>query len=222
MKIGESISRVKKIIKAIKEDAFITDRFIYSMIIKYSKLAMKRYQMNQMTGFSSFFKTIPCIDLIDVDTVSACCGIKSGITIKRSKDKLPSIIQGSYGPLVRFVGSIDRYTKANKTDSSTYASITKSTNFKYNKEIYYWIVDDYLYIPNVEWPSALLEVIPDGDISYLLCTSDEQKCKIVQQTDLSVPDFLLAEIEQNVIKEISISYQVPTDVVTDDKQSQLR
>jgi len=222
MKIGESIYRVKKVIKGIKEDAFITDRFVYSMLIKYAKLYMKRQQLNQMTGFSAFFKTIPCIDLIDVDTVAACCNVKSGITIKRSKDKLPSILDGGYGPLIRFVGSIDRYTKANRTDSSTYASITKSSNFKYNKEAYYWIIDNYLYIPNVEWDSALMEVIPEGDISYLMCLPDSEKCKLVQDTDLSVPDYLLAEIEQNVIKELATTYQIPTDVVTDDKQSQLR
>jgi len=33
--IGESISRVRNVLKAVKEDPFLTDRFIYSLIMKF-------------------------------------------------------------------------------------------------------------------------------------------------------------------------------------------
>ena len=221
MIIGESTSRVRNVVKAVKQDAFVTDRFIYSLIIKYAKLAMKRYQINQMIGFNAFFKTIPCIDLIEIDTIAECCGVTSGIKIKRSKDKLPGIIQGNYGPLVRLVSSIDRYTTAYSTVPRTYNSISNSTSFKYNNNVYYWLLDGYLYIPNVEWDSALMEVIPDGDISYLLC-DNSQKCIVLQDQELSVPDFLLAEVESNVIKEMTISLQIPPDPAISDKQNQAR
>lgn len=221
MKIGEGTSRVRNVVKAVKQDAFVTDRFIYSLILKYAKLAMKRYQINQMIGFNAFFKTIPCVDLIEVDTIAECCGITSGIKIKRSKEKLPNIIQGNYGPLVRLVSSVDRYTIAYPTVPRTYNSISNSTTFKYNKNVYYWLLDGYLYIPNVEWDSALMEVIPDGDISYLLC-DESQKCVAMQDLELAVPDFLLAEVESNVIKEMTISLQIPADPATDDKQNQAR
>ncbi len=40
--IGESISRVRNIIKAVTMDAFVTDRVIYSLIQKYAKMYIKR------------------------------------------------------------------------------------------------------------------------------------------------------------------------------------
>ena len=40
--IGEAISRIRGQIKAESQDAFITDRYLYSLIIKYGQLLMRR------------------------------------------------------------------------------------------------------------------------------------------------------------------------------------
>jgi len=40
--VGESITRIRNIIKAVKEDAFVTDRQIYYNIIKYGSSLLKR------------------------------------------------------------------------------------------------------------------------------------------------------------------------------------
>jgi len=40
--VGEAISRVRNVLKAVKEDPFMTDRFIYSIILKHSKALLKR------------------------------------------------------------------------------------------------------------------------------------------------------------------------------------
>ena len=44
--IGESISRVRNALKAVKEDAFLTDRQIYFVISKYGKTLLKREDNN--------------------------------------------------------------------------------------------------------------------------------------------------------------------------------
>ena len=40
--VGEAISRVRNTLKAVKEDAFLTDRVIYYSIMKYAKALIKR------------------------------------------------------------------------------------------------------------------------------------------------------------------------------------
>ena len=40
--IGETISRVRNTIKGVREDAFLTDRYLYSVILKYAKLYIRR------------------------------------------------------------------------------------------------------------------------------------------------------------------------------------
>ena len=40
--IGEVVSRVRQAIKAEVQDAFITDRYLYSLILKNAQLFMRR------------------------------------------------------------------------------------------------------------------------------------------------------------------------------------
>ena len=57
--IGESISRVRGIIKAAQEDAFLTDRFVYSIISKYAKVALRRQQNEKkLMGHDDLFEML--------------------------------------------------------------------------------------------------------------------------------------------------------------------
>jgi hypothetical protein len=222
--IGEAISRVRNILKAVKEDPFLTDRFIYSEIIKYGKLLIKRQDsLNQILKFQSFFKTLPCVELIDVDRVEACCaGVKSNVTFKRTKDKLPRIMEGPFGPLFRTISSIDGSENVYITQPAIFQASRNTSGAKYDKKKYYWYINDYIYVPNVDWDALSIEGIFEDDISIYQCTTEEQKCAIRQSQALQIPDFLLAEIEQMVVKDMSINMQVPVDMAADDKQNVLR
>ena len=88
--IGTVISRVKNQVKGVRQDAFLTDRYIYSVVVKYSQLLMRRQDsQNKLMKFNSIWRTLDCLELIEVDRNEACCaGIKSGCMIKRTKEKL--------------------------------------------------------------------------------------------------------------------------------------
>ena len=107
MTIGEVISRVRNQFKGSKQDAFITDRLLYSVIMKYAKLLMRRQDtLNKLMKFNSVFQTLNFVELIDVDRAEAeCRGIDTGCYFKRTKDKLPTMMEGYWGPLIRAVTS---------------------------------------------------------------------------------------------------------------------
>lgn len=220
--IADSISRVRNIVKAVKEDAFLTDRFIYSLILKYAKLYIRRLDNeNKIMRFNSLFETLPCIDLIEIDKVEACCsGIKSKCTIMRTKDKLPLIFEGSFGPLFRTISSLDGSQKVFKTYPTTYVSMANTTTFKYNKYKYYWFLDGYLYFPNIVWESVRIEGLWEESTTHLKC-SEDNLCTNKQEDQTHIPDYIFAEIEQAVLKDLGMQIGVPTDL-QDDKQSQLR
>lgn len=44
--IGESITRVRAAVKAVKEDPFLTDRNIYFALIKYGETLLKEKTIN--------------------------------------------------------------------------------------------------------------------------------------------------------------------------------
>jgi len=221
--IGDATSRIRGVLKAVKEDPFLTDRFLYSLIQKYGKAVIRRQDNEgKLKSFTSLFETIPCVELIEVDKVEACCiGVRTGCTFRRSKDKLPAIVEGSSGPIIRAVTTLDQSQRLNETYPSTYANMTKSTNFKYNKHKYFWYIDGYLYIPDVEWDAVRLVALFDEDISDLLCANDPEDCIVEQERTLNIPEYLMAEIEAMVKEELVPTMQIPPDGA-DDAQNVLR
>lgn len=198
--IGEAVSRLRGALKAGSQDAFLTDRYIYSLILKYAQLLMRRQDhSNKLMKFSAVWQTLPYIELIEVDKVEAgCTGIKSGSFIKRSKDKLPTFMQGYWGPLVRTISSLDGTTEIQPTSPGSYISMTKTTTFKYNNTKYYWFLDGYLYFPNIEWDAVKLEGVFEGDTSKWTCDVEDD-CVPRYLQSMYIPEFLFAEIENQIL-----------------------
>ena len=217
--IGDAVSRVRNTLKAVKEDPFLTDRAIYSALTKYGQTLLKR-EDNQfrLMKISSIFKVLSYVELIDVDRVEAgCVGVTSGCYFKRTKDKLPTIFDGAMGPILRTVSSIDGSIEMNRTDPGTWVSITRSTTFKYNKRPYFWYLNGYIYCPNVDWDAIRMEAIFQDQVE----TCDSDPCLIRQDDPLLFPEYLFSEIEQFVVKELTMAMQIPTDGA-DDSQNVLR
>ena len=216
--IGEAISRVRNTLKAVKEDPFLTDRVIYSSLIKYGQTLLKR-EDNQfrLMKISSIFQVLPYIELIDVDKVEAgCLGVYSECYFKRSKDKLPTILDGAMGPIIRTTSSIDGTIEMFRTDPGTWVSMTKTTTFKYNTRKYFWYLNGYLYAPNVDWEAVRMEAIFQG-----VTDPCSEECDLAQDKPLTIPEYLFSEVEQFVIKELTMAMQVPSDGA-DDSQNTLR
>jgi hypothetical protein len=221
--VGETISRVRNTLKAVKEDPFLTDRSIYYSILKYGRTLLKREDnQNRLMRISSLFTVLPFVELISVDKIEAgCTGVYSGCYFKRTKDKLPDVFEGMFGPLLRSVTSIDGSIELFRTEPGTFVSISKSTNFKYNKKHYFWYANGYLYLPNVEWEAIRVEGIFEGDQADFLCPTDENQCKIKQEMQLPFPEYLFSEIEQFVLQELTMTVKLPQDQ-GDDGQNVLR
>jgi len=209
--IGEVISRIRGQVKAEVQDAFVTDRYVYSLIQKFSQLLMRRQDnANKLMKFNSVWQTLPFIELIEVDKVEATCtGIKSGCIIKRTKDKLPHMIEGYWGPLIRTVSSIDGSTELQPTHPGTYTSMSNTTSFRYNKTKYFWYLNGYLYFPNIEWDAIKLEGVFNGDISKW--TSEKDECIPRYLQKINIPEALFAEIEQQVMLVMTNTLSIPAE-----------
>jgi len=223
--VGQAISRVRNVLKIVKEDAFITDRSIYSIILKYAKTLME--QDNRTVDLfknTSLFKELPCMELKEVDRVEACCGaVKTACMFMRTKYELPEITSLSNGPLIRSVMSIDNSLKFYRTEPHIYSNLSKSPNFKYNKTKYYWIVGDHMFFPNFEGEAVKISAMFEDNISLnnFCDTHDERICIREQDKDFNIPEKLFSAIEKLVHQEMLITSQLPTDGA-DDNQNILR
>lgn len=210
--IGSVVSRIRGQIKAEVQDAFITDRYVYSLIQKFAQLLIRRQDSaDKLKKFNAIWKTLPFIELIEVDKVEAeCTGIQSGCTIKRTKNKLPNMMEGYWGPSIRTVSSIDGSKELKAIHPGTYTSLTKTTSFRYNNQKYFWYLNGYLYFPDLEWDAIKLEGVFDDDISDWLCDSKD-KCTPRYEHDLNIPEALLAEIEQQVLGVMANALRIPAE-----------
>jgi hypothetical protein len=129
---------------------------------------------------------------------------------------MPMFTEGYLGPMVNSITSLDGSTVCQLVrNSDVYNQMTKQTNFRYNTTKYCWFLNDKLYFPNIDWPAVRIEGIFEEDISKWKCCDYEDKCKPRQQQSLNVPDYILSEIETNVLKELGYTLQIPTDVNQD-------
>jgi hypothetical protein len=131
--IGDIVSRIRNQMKALKQDAFMTDRMIYTFVLKNAKFLMKREDSkNKLMAFSSVIQTMDYVELIEVDRVEACCtGIRSDCKIKRTKDKLPIFLEGYFGPLIRTIASLDGSEELQPVLPTIYSSLSHSKNFRF-------------------------------------------------------------------------------------------
>jgi hypothetical protein len=213
--IRQVTSRIRNLVKASKQDAFLTDRFIYSLVMKHAKLLMRRQDStNKLMKFSSVFKPLKFVELIDVNSAEAdCLCINSTCTIKRTKDKVPNMIEGYFGPLIRSVTSLDYSQKLTPVyHASEYEKMIKQKTFKYNKEKYFWYLDGHLYFPNIEWDAVKLEGVfeSNSDVNKYNCDTTDD-CVYIQDMSINIPEFLFSEIEQLVFKDLGLLLQIPTD-----------
>tara|TARA_R110002126_G_scaffold219916_1_gene365282 strand:+ start:543 stop:1214 length:672 start_codon:yes stop_codon:yes gene_type:complete len=220
--IGESISRVRGIMKTSQEDAFLTDRFIYSIVSKYAKVALRRQQNEKkLMGHDDLFEMLSFVDLIDVNKIEAeCAPIKTNCTIKRTEYKLPKMFNGQRGPLIRKIYSIDGSQEFVKTTAAQYISINMDTSFKYNNYKYFWYRNEHLYFPDTDVEAIMIEALWE-DMLDGFCTLNDENCKPMQDRPLPLPDYLFAEVEQMAEQEFGVTFKIPDDGA-DDGQNVLR
>ena len=65
--IGEVVSRVRQAIKAEVQDSFITDRYLYSLILKNAQLFMRRQDnANKLMKFNSVWQELKFV-VLDIE-----------------------------------------------------------------------------------------------------------------------------------------------------------
>ncbi len=214
--IGDLTSRIRGLVKTVRQDSFMTDRFIYSLFRKHVALIIKRLdEKKSMMAMNSVYETLDWVKLEECDKVEAGCrGIKSYATFRRTCQAIPVFTEGKYGPMVRSITSLDGSTIFKLTTHDQFQILSKDQSYRFNTWKYAWYLNDRLYFPNVDFPAVRIEGMFDEDISDFKCNYDT-KCKPRQQQSLNVPDYILSEVEGLILKDLGFSLQVPNDQVHD-------
>lgn len=200
----EIIGRVRNTLKEHSIDSVLSNKHIYNVLRTATTFLVKRDADSKNTIYnqSGLWSTI-CIDMIPVSAIDciSCFDLPVDCEIYRSKTKLPGYIETAYGVLYKSLTSVDRSEDITITTPYSYKL---KKNLKYNKNKYAFIENDYLYTPNVEFPSlrftGYLEKVP----------KDKEHCTIMSQT-FACPQYLIDAVVKLAVQELLQYKQLPYD-----------
>lgn len=207
---SEIISSVRNSNKFLSIDQKMSDRYILNFaymtartLIKQEKNILKLFRADEM------FQPIECLACESVD-LSSCINVKSGITISKSINKLPSEIEvGTYGYLIQRV-----YTHGNEDFNKTTAREYEiQRNLKYNNKKFYWIQDNYLYLsePEIECVSIRAYFKQDINVSGI--------CYEPYDAKFLCPEYLIGAVIDTLNQKFRLIHQYKDDEESNNKDT---
>lgn len=231
----EAISNVRSFHRLLSSDGKLNDRSILQEL-RNSSLYLIKQQTDKKRLWQSpnLFTPISCLEMEEVP-LAECCDYASPLTIAKSKQKIPKIAEGVYGLMIQHVSSVElgsmRSVKLKETTPVRYTNILK-LNLK-NRDIYYWIYNDHLWITNPDTKLASMACLPEEDVptSLLYPNEDcgckppagEDKCKNPLDQPFRCPGFLHSTVIDMVSKRLLQTYfNIPQDTKADGIDNQTR
>lgn len=228
------VSDVRGMHKLLSTDNLITDRVIASEIKNNANLLIKREtNLRKLWATDTLFVTIPCLEMIEVP-ISECCDYVDECTVSRTKFKLPRIAEGNYQYIIQGVWSINAMggngKKLKEITINRYINLLKLPVIK--KEIYYWIVNDYLYTNDPYLQAvrmaALFEKDVPNEIMFSDCdcggpkVSDDEYCKNPLDKEFGCPGYLEKQVlDLTSQKLLSTYFKINDDKTSDNKDDQV-
>lgn len=224
MTIGESIARVRTLLKANSVDAFITDRFIWSLISKHADFSIFKYRhSSNIISSPDLYTTLFGFELEEQDLLAMSClyipGLNNcnSVKIYKSKEKLPSIRVINDKWLIKSVTSVDFSFVFTQVSFGNFSLLLNNRFRKFSRDNYYAVDDGYLYIFDLsgkeEGTYAVNITAAFSDASHVaiknMCYDCDKPCVFVQDGSAGIPSSLMSEIEAAVLQDIlSTMYQV--------------
>lgn len=215
--IAQYIAGIRGDLKLNNADTRLTDRHIYLKMFDTRALLLK--QSNQwLMSSNDIFQTIYNIELQEVDVVEAC-GIHTPCKIKRTNIKLPTMLEDVEGPLIKRITSLDGYVSISLITPLAYIRKRNKSTFKYDKNLYGWVRNGYLYLPDIEWDSIMIEAYFEKDIDPNNCTVIDP-CKNFQDHLFRIPERLASPMVTIVTEKLLQTYiQIPQDTKIDKNEN---
>lgn len=208
MKVRNIISLLRESLNNLNLDMRFSNQFLHNTIITNTALIVRRESESRKiyTNIESF-QSIRCLNLESVDMLTCADIIVPCQNLMKSTVKIPKVYQSNTGPILQ-VFSLGRITQFHQSTPSSYSTLTKR-QYKGNQE-YYWIVDDYLYIPGFITNATLLGLfIYPYEVDKL---NINDKCLKMMDSECGVPDWLIdAVIDESTKMIAGVTKRIPED-----------
>lgn len=215
--VRTDIAQVRETVNSMGVDVKMPNQYIYSKLFDVASLIIKR-EVDTRKIFDSSELFIPfCVPMKSVPTVSCTNLIIPGCdTLSRSVDKLPKTYQTPTGSIITGY-NMNRSKQLTQTTPMKYMNIAKR-EFKGN-QLYYWIENDYLYMPH-KIDSVLVGGLFIDNSEVALRIDPTILCSSFLDAASSFPDWLRVDIIRLVAQDIAgVRLRIPSDEKPDENSN---
>ncbi len=149
MKISQYISNITNDFKAYEGDMYLSPKFIYykSIDIASDFVSKSNGGSRRLYKLQEGWKSIECLEMEEVP-VTECCEIDTRICQKLMKSKfpIPNTFTSMFGNVIKYVASNNLGAFYDPTTPRIWKAIQKR-EYKDKSKKFYWIIDNYIYIP---------------------------------------------------------------------------
>lgn len=192
---------------------FVSRRHVYNIALGYIKTLLNQQRSEYgLLNNQDVITNIDCMEMERVDP-STCkipefkrCGI-----LMKSKCKLQGLLNNKNGPSITLVSNVDYSEFYDKTTPKKYLNESSRYGFQANRNVYYYIKDEYLYIVgrHVELITASMVTLkPQLVISE--CGCDQNLCKPHYEYKMVITDKILSSVTEATKNELGIISGIPS------------
>lgn len=187
----------------------IDERISFRLIIGIGKdiastLIKQDSDNRRLFGETNLWKNIPCLELEDEDLVNCNFDVGSCKTVKKSKIKLPDLYTTVYGNIIK----ITNLDGSGNYQEVLFDQLSDYTNRRYKDPNihYFWIVDNYLYIADLDYEAVRVTGF-FKDNSAVLKANCITTCTSPLDMEFNCPEYLFGIIKQKTADELKSRFR---------------
>lgn len=195
-------SDISDYLKSNNIDERLSFRFLISELRESAQNFIKQDADNRrIFKQDSLWKSIPCgIELEEVPLIECTFDIQDCQTIMRSKEKIPKTYVTVYGSLLR-ISNIDGSGNYIQTTPEGYKE-QNNREFKDKRNKYFWIIDDYLYIPDAYLEAVRVNGFFKEDSYLKVGKCKKGNCLKPLDMEFNCPDYLVKIVKDSVKQQL--------------------
>lgn len=204
------ISDIMGDLRAVNLDDRVSKRYILNKLRDYAALYIKRdAEARRILGLSDLWIEVPCVQLCEAPIVDCCeVDIPGCKTVMRSIKKMPEAYETMYKELIQ-VFNVQFAKEFRQITPQEYKNIIVR-EFQDKRIKYFWLSNGYLIVPDSMVTSVTVRgVFLNQDEAKKLnsCDPEENKCPSALDQPFVCPDYLLAIVKQETLKDLFNFYK---------------
>lgn len=154
----------------------------------------------------NLYSPIKCVPMIEVPLTDCGCDVYCK-KVMRSKFKIPKTYESKYGNLLKVL-TINFGKEYTKIDPFTYKDYK---NRRYGKNFLFWILDDYIFIPDSEVEEVSVLGAFKNLNEILQLNTNDKVCLSILDSEFNFPEYIINLAKKDVFNELATGKQINED-----------